>query len=105
MPRTWDNNARIRANQIDSGLDLTFSRVFVPFFREFVGKRELKTVLEVGGGTGHLARELSALVGQYVLIEPSIGMHLVARETLEGSDVELYNQTVEEFSTFGRRFD
>ena len=105
MPRTWDNNARIRANQIDSGLDLTFSKVFVPFFRDVLGKQELKTVLEVGGGTGHLARELAALVGQYVLIEPSIGMYLVARETLESSDVELYNQTVEEFSNFDRRFD
>jgi len=105
MPRRWDDNARIRANQIDSGLDLTFSKVFVPFFKNALCQKQPKTVLEVGGGTGHLARELVQHGRRYVLIEPSAGMYSVACETLKGTDIELYNQAVQEFSKCDRQFD
>lgn len=64
-----------------------------------------KTILEIGGGTGHLARELSRQVSQYVLVEPSAGMYSVACKTLDGTDIELCNQTVQEFSKSDRHFD
>lgn len=105
MPSRWDENARVRGTQIESGLDLTFSKVFVPFFANALRRRKPKTVLEVGGGTGHLARELVGIVEKYVVIEPSAGMYSVARKTLEGVDVELHNESVENLPKLKRQFD
>jgi SAM-dependent methyltransferase len=105
MPHNWDDNARIRADQIEAGLDLTFSKVFVPFFKDYLAARHAGRVLEVGGGTGHLARELVAQAGRYVLIEPSAGMYSVAIETLKGTPVEFHRQTIEDFSRSRQEFD
>jgi SAM-dependent methyltransferase len=104
MPHQWNEIARLRAEQIDGGLDLTFSKVFVPYYSGILAERKPTDVLEIGGGTGHLARELRRFGSTYVMIEPSAGMYAIAQQTLQGCAVEIINQTIEAFSSGGRRF-
>ena len=101
MPHHWDEVAELRKQQIKSGLDLTFSKVFVPFFVHNLSQSPVRSILEVGCGTGHLAVALSSMTDSYVALEPSPGMYRVASEVLAGSKVEMHNSTVESFPKSG----
>jgi len=50
-------------------------------------------VLEVGAGTGHMAKVISSFVSDVTAIEPSNGMFSVAREVLRDDNVRLLNCT------------
>lgn len=104
MPERWDNAAELRKEQIESGLDLTFSNVFLPYYQDLVKDYRLSSVLEIGCGTGHLSLELSKLVAKVVAIEPSMGMYAVAREVLKESGVELINKQIQDIK-FEQTFD
>jgi len=105
MPHQWNESARLRAQQIESGLDLTFSKVFLPYFRDQLQKLKPNSLLEIGGGTGHLCKALTDLTSRYVLLEPSEGMHAVAHEVLSGLSVHIVNESIEVFSSCNERFD
>ena len=96
MPHRWDKCVMLRREQIEAGLDLTFTKVFLPWYSEFVLRQGARTVLEVGAGTGHLAHALSHLVDEYVAIEPSDGMYEVAADVLADSSVLLRKIHVED---------
>ena len=98
MPAEWDLNAERRYSQIENGLDLTFSRVFLPYFECLVRNLQPRSILEVGGGTGHLAKSLSSIVKQYVMLEPSRGMFQLAERVLVGTGAHLHCSTLEAFS-------
>lgn len=98
MPNRWSNNAKIRKLQIESGLDITFSKVFLPKFAELICLLKPKTVLEVGAGTGHMSYELSKFFFEITAIEPSLGMYEIAKEVLSKSDVKLLMLTISELS-------
>jgi SAM-dependent methyltransferase len=104
MPQKWDKAASLRREQIESGLDITFNRVFAPYFVERIFERAPKRVLEVGCGTGHLALRLASVVSHVEALEPSPGMYSIAREVLANSNVELHHSTIEEFRR-SKRFD
>lgn len=104
MPHRWDDIADVRRKQIESGQDLTFSRVFLPLYASLVSELKPSRLLEVGGGTGHLAQALASIPNRYVMIEPSAGMFEVARQTLSDTNVEVYNHSIESFQG-DERFD
>lgn len=93
MPHRWCNSAKIRREQIESGVDLTFNEVFKPLMVNRVSNLSPKKILEVGAGTGHLSKELSSLGFSVTAIEPSLGMYHVAQEVLEKTSVKLINCT------------
>jgi SAM-dependent methyltransferase len=95
MSSPWDIFASLRRSQIESGNDLTFSRVFIPLFAELIGSLKPGSILEAGIGTGHLALELHGFSTRYVGVEPSKGMFDTAREVLRDKKVELFNSTLE----------
>jgi len=97
MPHRWCNSAKIRREQIESGVDLTFNEVFKPLMVNRVSNLSPKKILEVGAGTGHLSKELSSLGFSVTAIEPSLGMYHVAQEVLEKTSVKLINSTSFEF--------
>jgi SAM-dependent methyltransferase len=105
MPNRWNDSARLRASQIEAGLDLTFSKVFVPLFVDEVRKLAPATILEAGGGTGHLARSLFSYSDSYTVVEPSLGMYLQAQEVLAGLPVSVCNSSLEDFAADGGEFD
>ena len=96
MPNRWNDAARTRRSQIESGLDLTFNEVFKPFFVDRIVALSPTYLLEIGAGTGHLSKELSKLNISITAIEPSTGMYDVAKDVLAGSVVELINCTSNE---------
>ena len=49
----WDSIAEARLNQIDSGLDSSFSKVLAPAILNRLNQKELR-VLDIGCGTGTL---------------------------------------------------
>ncbi len=97
MPHRWNNAASIRKDQIESGIDITFSDVFVPFFKEEILKYNPETIFEIGAGTGHLAKELALHCDKYHALEPSEGMFQVATETLYNQKVKIFKLKIEDF--------
>ena len=91
--------AKIRRAQIEGGKDLTFSHVFLPYYKSLLAEVGPKRVLEVGCGTGHLAKTLAEMTSELVAIEPSAGMYEVAKQILQETLVNLQNVTLEQFTT------
>jgi 2-polyprenyl-3-methyl-5-hydroxy-6-metoxy-1,4-benzoquinol methylase len=58
-------------------------------------------VLEVGAGTGHLSKALAENRINITAIEPSVGMFVIAKEVLDGIDVELVNCSLESLPANG----
>ena len=98
MIHRWNEAAKIRKEQIESGKDITFSKVFVPLFREFLGVIRPARALEIGGGTGHLALNLKEFCKDLYVIEPSSGMYNVAQSVLFDSNVKLIQETSYNFN-------
>lgn len=97
MPERWNEIATIRRRQIESGIDLTFSKVFLPYYTNLVVQLRPNSLLEVGCGTGHLSAALSEYVPAITSLEPSSGMHFTASEVLSGKSVSLLNITVQDY--------
>jgi trans-aconitate methyltransferase len=97
MPERWDKIADIRHRQIESGIDITFSEVFLPYYAKLVGSLQPTSLLEVGCGTGHLSAALEKAVPSVVALEPSSGMHRVAQDVLRGTRVELLNFSIQDY--------
>ncbi len=87
----WEAASKIRLEQIESGLDVSFSELFLPVFVDYVMNKSLWRLIDVGTGTGHLAKAVSKHVDCVVAIEPSPGMHSVAKDVLAKTPVELIN--------------
>ena len=97
MHNRWDDYAETRRNQIESGKDLTFSQVFLPYYLNVVKELHPVSLLEVACGTGHLSAALSSHVRTVVAIEPSVGMHAVAKTVLQKKNVTLLRLRAEEY--------
>ncbi len=104
MPQRWNKAAQLRKEQIESGLDITFNRVFVPHFEKCIEAEAPRSVLEVGCGTGHLSTKLVQICPDVEALEPSPGMYAVAAEVLAGSGVALHHVSVEQFKS-DRKYD
>lgn len=104
MPDRWNDNAATRKHQIEAGLDLTFTKLFVPYYKDLVTELRPTSLLEVGCGTGHLVATLANSICHVVALEPSRGMFDVAREVLHETAVQLEPVAVEDFRA-GDAFD
>lgn len=82
---SWCDLSTIRKAQIENNKDITFSKVFVPRYLEKLSEFNGKKIIEIGCGTGHLAKELTSLIEfeNYIALEPSLGMYEKAKEILE----------------------
>jgi len=94
MLKKWSEIAEIRYSQIESGLDITFNKVFLPMYIDLVKEIKPNTILEVGAGTGHIAKELVRYVDSITAIEPAEGMFGIAQNVLLNSSVKLLNLDV-----------
>lgn len=99
MPHRWNEVAITRQHQIESGLDLTFCNVFMPYFENAVTSMCPKSLLEIGCGTGHLIAAMCKHAMRSTAIEPSSGMHAIAKELLSELDVTLLQCTIQDFKS------
>jgi SAM-dependent methyltransferase len=97
MPARWDDFALVRQVQIESGKDVTFSKVFLPYYVKLVAELNPESFLEIGCGTGHLSAYLSNYVIKTVAIEPSEGMYAVSEEVLKHKSVQLFRLRAEDY--------
>jgi len=81
---SWCELSTIRKVQIESNKDITFSKVFVPKYLEKLSNYSGKKIIEIGCGTGHLAKELISSIEfeNYIALEPSLGMYEKAKDML-----------------------
>lgn len=91
MPYRWCSTANLRRTQIESGIDITFNDVFKPIFVEQICNLAPKHLIEIGAGTGHLAKSLAGHGFNITAIEPSKGMFTIAQEVLANENVTLKN--------------
>jgi 2-polyprenyl-3-methyl-5-hydroxy-6-metoxy-1,4-benzoquinol methylase len=104
MAETWNKAADVRRHQIESGVDITFCKVFIPFFEEIVKQLNPSTILEVGCGTGHLSAKLATNERKIQAIDPSENMCSLAFEILNEKSVKLEKCFIEDF-TSTEKFD
>lgn len=97
MLDAWDAVAQIRAEQIETGVDITFCDVFVPYYLKLLKEIAPSNLLEVGCGTGHLLKEMHLLGIPMHAIEPSSGMYTIACNLLKNYDVNIQKCKAEEF--------
>lgn len=95
----WDHVASTRYRQIESGLDITFLKIFVPFYSSIIAKLSPSSLLEVGSGTGHLLKIFSDQMVDCTGIEPSRAMHDFASKVLSGTSVKLENIRIQDFQS------
>lgn len=94
---SWCDLSEIRKIQIESNKDITFSKVFVPKYLEKLSEFKGKKIIEIGCGTGHLAKELTSLIEfeNYIALEPSLGMYQKAKDLLRDHNyLELNNFSI-----------
>lgn len=103
----WNLNAVARCQQLDTGHDISYSRVLSPTLLRVAGPLRGKRVLDVGCGCGVLAKA-AARQAQHVLgIDISREMIRQSIKRTRGiHNLELKTVSVETFSTISRqRFD
>ena len=99
MHRVWNDYAILRQTQLESGVDTTFSNVFVPYYVKVANWLKPETILEIGSGTGHLAKELSRISPNVVTLEPCIDMVNIAKAVCKGTKVIIENCKIEEYKS------
>ena len=93
LKNDWKYAAEKRKEQIESGLDITYHKIFLPKWLEIIESSKAKHTLEIGAGTGHLTKEISSKVTSLDAIEPSLSMFEVASQVLKGSKVNIFNES------------
>lgn len=84
----WDELAPVRRDQIQSGKDLSFTHVLLPCIKELTETADWTSVLDVGCGTGTLAKEVYNRVEDYLVGVDISSVSLdVARSQLEAYEL------------------
>jgi SAM-dependent methyltransferase len=98
----WGGNAISRKRQIESGIDLTFSKVFIPIYKDILEAIKPNSVLEIGSGTGNLAQAVSIYLGRYLGIELSKGMYELAQSGNSNPKITFMNSILTKETEIGR---
>jgi len=94
----WSEAATIRKTQIESGIDITFHKVFLPFYKNELHQIRPNNTIDIGCGTGHLIKYLADELKFVIGIDPSKGMADIATNVV-GDYATIYWSTVEKFET------
>ncbi|PCK31578.1 class I SAM-dependent methyltransferase [Pseudoalteromonas piscicida] len=85
----WSEAAKLRVEQIESGIDKTFHCVFLPLWKNRLAVHNTNCVLEVGAGTGHLAKRIYSQCSELEVIDSSAEMINVSRAVLQETNVKV----------------
>ncbi len=95
----WGQVARLRAKQIHSGLDLSYTFILVPCVKELSKESDFSSVLDIGCGTGMMTRELAEGGGNIVGVDISKESIRVAHESCRGfKNIEFVNSAIEMYA-------
>ncbi|MCK4368331.1 MAG: class I SAM-dependent methyltransferase [Dehalococcoidales bacterium] len=99
ITKQWDRVAKLRAEQIRRGKDLSFNFVLVPTILQLSTSSDFTSVIDIGCGPGFLTEQL-ALKAQHIIgIDMSEEMIKLAKgQCASVMNVEFINSTIENFA-------
>jgi trans-aconitate methyltransferase len=98
MKNRWtDEIAEIRNKQISSKIDITFCKIFIPYYCKLIQKIKPRNILDVGCGTGHLSFEIRKKYKAKVhhALEPSEGMYNLSKKLLLSTDIKIFKNSLQ----------
>ena len=102
ISREWDDAARVRADQLDNGLDLSLDRILLPTVMALTRQCDRTAVLDVGCGTGYVSAKLGRVSGSVVAVDISKKSIGIARQTHAAPNLKYLVSSVE---SLARRSD
>lgn len=93
---SWDLIAEKRAKQIESGIDISWHCI-VKVIISFMQKENRPKVLDVGGGTGHLASMIASSCKRVTSIDISPAMIKIAKERHNFDNLTFVNEGIDMF--------
>lgn len=101
MKNHWDDIAEIRKYQIENHKDITFSKLFLPYFINIISSHHHDSILEIGCGTGHMAKHIIECTSPkvYVGIENSKKMFSIAKETNSSNYASIIQTSIFEYNS------
>lgn len=99
IARQWSRVAKLRANQIQKGKDLSFTFVLVPLILKLSSQSDFTAVIDIGCGPGFLTKRLASKAQRIVGIDMSDEMINLAKDQCNNiTNVEFLNSTIEDFA-------
>jgi SAM-dependent methyltransferase len=99
LSEEWNRVARLRADQIESGRDLSFSYVLVPCIKKLSKNANLQSVIDIGCGAGFLTNELANVSHKVTGIDISKeSIALATEKHRDVSNLEFFECSVEAFA-------
>jgi ubiquinone/menaquinone biosynthesis C-methylase UbiE len=98
ITKEWERIAKLRAEQIEKGKDLSFTFILVPSIFELSAQSDFSAVIDIGCGSGFLTRELAKKAQHVVGIDMSRENINIARERYANiANIEFLNSTIEDY--------
>ncbi|MBA7716070.1 Ubiquinone biosynthesis O-methyltransferase [subsurface metagenome] len=97
--KQWNGVAKLRADQIDKGEDLSFNFILLPTILELSAESDFTVAIDIGCGPGFLTRRLALKAQRIIGIDMSNEMINVAKHRCEEiKRVQFLNLTIEDFA-------
>ncbi|MBQ3171053.1 MAG: methyltransferase [Mailhella sp.] len=96
MKNHWDDIAEIRKYQIENHKDITFSKLFLPYFINIISSHHHDSILEIGCGTGHMAKHIIECTSPkvYIGIENSKKMFSISEITNSSNHATIIQESI-----------
>ena len=106
MENSWGLISNLRKSQIESGNDITFSDLFIPYYKRLFSLLPHKKILEIGCGTGHMAQALINVLNPtlFIALDESKEMIQLARKVNRDVGIEILEVDYLNFSSV-HKFD
>lgn len=102
VTKCWNGLAALRAQQLNSGIDISWEAVLVPVLESLLVDADVTRVLDVGCGTGHLADRMSARCGAIVAVDLSgASIELAKRQFGNVANVEFHVMAMDRVRSLG----
>ena len=99
IAREWDQIAKLRAEQIESGRDISYHKILMPCIKELSSKSDFTSVIDIGCGTGFVTLELAKEARRLVAVDLSQENVRITKERLSKiCNVTVVRDTIERFA-------
>lgn len=99
----WDTIAALRDEQVCSGKDHSANFVLAPAILNDLPK--VRSIVDIGCGTGWLTERAAKCANITVGIDPSRESIAIGRERHDGAGVTYYAESIETYALKGKKFD